>query len=319
MSSQNHSFLEEQKKEIALRLLDGFKTENGLCILEPGIHRISNEDYHASKGISRSGISEIKTSPLHYWDKYLNPDKPKKPKSSAMEMGTLVGTLLTEPHNFEKYFIVVKKVNGATKEGKAYKKSIEEETAGRIQMTEPEYKKSLIMVEAIKRHQKAMRILEGAEFEPSIYWVDKETGLLCKTRPDIWNKEIGILCDLKTSRKPCPYEFAQEAINHDYHIQAAMQIDGIYENTGVLIEDFCFLTIPNIRPFSAYLYHMPAAMIDRGRREYKAALKIAKICFDKNQWDLEREIVLPMDFSDHQISKNSFHQLTEIYNVRINY
>lgn len=41
-----------------------------------GMHDISNEDYHSSAGISKSGIALLKDETFYYWGTYLNPKKP---------------------------------------------------------------------------------------------------------------------------------------------------------------------------------------------------------------------------------------------------
>src|SRR6185312_349797 len=288
-----------------------------LKAMKPGIYDIPNEDYHRCNGISRSGISTLKISPLHFWDRYINPDKPPHKSSPYMLLGSVVHTLILEPDLFDEQYMVVKKVNGATKEGKAYKAEIEAIIGDKTAIDEELFEKAMTMVTSVENHEKSMRVLENALIERSIYWIDVESELLCKTRPDIWNDNLKILADLKTSGSPTPIDFAYEALKGDYHIQAAMQIDGVYDRTGQIIEDFCFIVIPNERPFCPYVYHMPPAMIDRGRREYKDALKVAKKCFQLNKWDCERELILPMQFVDHQLSKNSFLPLKEIYDVRI--
>src|SRR5215813_11398325 len=88
---------------------------------------ITNEEYHADKAyLSRSALMDFDKSPYTYWAKHLNPDRPKKDATPAMELGTAFHTLILEPHLFQKnYFIMPEKVllkNVGKEAYEAYKK-----------------------------------------------------------------------------------------------------------------------------------------------------------------------------------------------------
>lgn len=285
--------------------------------IKPGIYDMGINEYHNSPGISRSGILEIRKSPLHYWDVYINPDKEPKSSSKAMDLGSMVHTLVLEPLLFDQQFVVGQKF-GNSKAGKLKKAEFEEANIGKTVVSQEELDKAKKITEAVFSHEKAGRILDGAIFEKSIYWMDEDTQLLCKARPDIWNQSIGIICDLKTTSDAAHSEFSRNVINRGYHIQAAMIIDGIYQTINTKIDDYRFIAAPTERPYKPYLYYLPEEMIERGRQEYKDALHLAKICLEKGRWDLEREMTILLDFSQYQYSANSFSQLREIYNARIN-
>lgn len=284
---------------------------------ESGIYNISNEIYHASDGISRSGVMELKKSPLHLWDRYLNPDRPPKKLSKPLTLGSALNHILLEPQLFHLEFAVCKKVNGATKAGKAYKIEFAESAAGRQIITEEEHALLTQIADAIKAHPKSAKVLNGAKIETSIYWRDEVTDLLCKARPDIWNQELNILCDLKTAAEAWPESFSYSVRRYGYHIQAAMQIDGVEKLTGKKVDNFLFIVAPTERPHKPYFYILPEAMISLGRQEYREALKVAKICMDKGRWDMDRDLVIPLDFSVFQMTTNSFSKLTETYHERI--
>ncbi len=154
-----------------------------------------------------------------------------------------------------------------------------------------------------------------AKIEKSIFWKDEETGLICKTRPDIWNDSINILCDLKTSISANPHDFPYALKAYDYHIQAAMQIDGVFHATGQLIENFYFLVPPKKEPYMPYIYGIDQKTIEWGRREYKSALKIIKTCTEINKWNLDRIKVNLIELNDFTTNSNSFNHLMERYNV----
>ena len=284
-------------------------------IYEPGIYTdISNDDYHASAGISRSAISALQLSPLDYWMEYINPHHEKEAPSETMIMGTVLHTLVLEPHKFADEFLVLPKLDLRTKDGKAEKALFEEIKGNKQFIKQDLFATARKMADAVLLHPKAAQILNDAVFENSIYWNDKATDALCKTRPDIWNKQIGVVCDLKTARDARPRYFSRTVEDGNYHIQAAMQIDGIYAATGKRPQDFMFIVVQNEPPYMPYIYRLDDEAIEAGRREYKEALLIFRECMKADDWTRDREAIIPIFFTDFQLRKSTFYQLNALYN-----
>lgn len=65
-----------------------------------------------------------------------------------------------------------------------------------------------------------MDIIEHAYCEHVIEWVDEKSGLTLKAKPDVLPVGLDYLVDLKTTRSIDEDEFAKEAWNYGYHIQA---------------------------------------------------------------------------------------------------
>jgi hypothetical protein len=285
--------------------------------MKEGIYDISNSEYHSSQGISRSGISALKKSPLHYWDEYINSEKPERKSSPAMNLGSAVHTLILEPEKFFDEFCIMEEFeefNARTKLGRSYKKEFYNANEGKIILKPAEYKAAERMAESVKRHKTASKLLQGKYVvEQSIFWTDDDTGVLCKARPDLWHHDLNVICDLKTSADPVPDAFARTIKESCYHIQAAMQVDAILKTTGQMIDLFCFVVIPSTRPFVPYVYIIGDEIISLGRQEYKDALKIFKICKEKNRWDLERQSSIGLGLPYYAKKSNSFTTLSEIY------
>lgn len=286
--------------------------------MQPGIYDLTNDEYHASAGISRSGISELKKSPLHYWDRYINPDKKAQKGKKAFYFGSLVHTLILEPHLFESdYIIMPQKFDLRKKEDKAKKAEFDATVGDRVVIEKESYETALLMSNEVLNHPNVPAILNGALIEKSLYWIDEDTGMLCKTRPDIWNEQIAVLCDLKTAADASIQSFLYEAKDYDYAMQAAMQIDGIFNLTGLLTEQYCFLVVPKEPPYKPYIYSLDANTIEYGRRVYKDGLKLAKICQEKNCWDLDRNRPHGIGFSEFLLNSNPFNRLLEVYECQI--
>ena len=74
--------------------------------INKGIFTISNEEYHSSHGISRSGIVEFKNCPKKYWHKYINIDYIEPAKTKALIFGNAFHTAILEPDEFNKRYII---------------------------------------------------------------------------------------------------------------------------------------------------------------------------------------------------------------------
>ncbi|VFS64078.1 Exodeoxyribonuclease 8 [Kluyvera cryocrescens] len=85
--------------------------------MKPGIYfDISNEDYHAGDGVSKSQLDMVAMSPaLLKWQKAAPVDTEKL---KALDMGTALHCLLLEPDEFDKRFIVAPQFNRRTAAGK---------------------------------------------------------------------------------------------------------------------------------------------------------------------------------------------------------
>lgn len=225
--------------------------------MESGIYNISNEDYHASAGISRSGISRLKMSPFHYWNAYLNPDKAEESKSKSMNFGDLVHRVLLD------------------------KEDIYRDDFTKAQLKT--YHNVMQACEAILSNPKTGKFIDaGGLVEKSIYWVDEETGVLCKARPDTWFDDIVI--DIKTTVSAKKEDYKKSVIKYDYHIQAAMMLDAIENATGKRPCYFAHIVVENKSPFATALYFISDEKINLGQYEYKQQLQIYKECLAKNEW-----------------------------------
>lgn len=250
----------------------------------PGVYDISNEEYHASAGISRSGIKEFRKTPKNYWDVYLNPNPPKREHSPDLILGEALHTLILEPHQFDTKFCVAPDINKRTKQGKQEWAEFKLGLAGRAIITNKQIDTAKIFADEILAHPDANLLIkrQGAMYEKSIYWQDEETGLLCKCRPDIWHNNI--LVDIKTAQSAEDTSFGYSISSYDYHIQAAMMIDAVKKIANQDHKNFIFIVVEKERPYCVRTIELDEEDISLGQSEYKNYLKRMKVCFEKNEW-----------------------------------
>jgi exodeoxyribonuclease VIII len=247
-----------------------------------GVYDISNEEYHSSPGISRTGIMELKRSPLHYWHRYLNPHRCLEKWSPSKFFGNAFHTAILEPDSFFERYCIMPKVDKRTTKGKAEYAAFCAKNIGKTVLTEEDYIQINKMSSSIKNSNTAEELILGGKFEKSIYWIDKDTGVLCKARPDIWHSNM--IVDLKTAADASFHAFQRDLYKYGYYIQAAMIREGIKEVYGQDMTNFIFLPIEKEEPHVPAIYPLDETALDRGHEEFKKQLYVYRECLQKNEW-----------------------------------
>ncbi len=275
---------------------------------------MSNTDYHGDYGVSRSQLMTFKRSPLHFWYENISGTYIKPESSSSMNFGSALHCYLLENDKFDDQFIcntnsisipklpllrevgrlVYDSMKAKIEELKAVKHIQEYEfnmqCQGKTVITKEELDKIKDIKTTLLSRNYENNLLIGGKNEHSIFWQDKESGLICKCRPDIWHESMVV--DLKTTAD-ASFKSCQSSIyRYGYHIQSAMILDGIYAATGKLLETFVFLFVEKEAPYATGIYIMDDQTIEQGRIEYKKYLLRLKECYDKDEWpSYERSII----------------------------
>lgn len=250
----------------------------------PGFYQdLSNAQYHAGPGISKSGLDLIAHCPSSLpWSREAPVDEEKL---KAMDFGTALHCLLLEPHNFDSEFIVAPKYNLRTNADKEAWAEFQEEHANKIIMTADEWRQLQIMHGSVMAHPTARWIFEQAGVnESSIYWNDDETGELCRIRPDRILTDHHIIVDVKTVAGID--RFWWHAIDFRYFVQDAMYSEGYASHFGE-IPSFWFLAVSttvNCGRYPVMVYELSADMKARGEEEFRRCLDIYHRCRSEDDW-----------------------------------
>ncbi len=244
--------------------------------MTPGVYDIDNETYHASEGISRSDIIQLKKSPYHFYHR-----KNFAKKSTDQQLlGSALHALILEPNVFANNYCIAPNINKNTNEWKKIKKAAIE--ANQIVITEKQFEEITIIANYVKQEPTAAKLIDGAQYEKSIFWENQETGILCKCRPDILHTNM--ICDLKTAADASESAFKNAIYNYGYHIQASMMQEGVEAVLGHKINDFIFIVVEKEEPFSTAIYILDEYAIEKGREDFHSTLQRYKECRDKNEW-----------------------------------
>lgn len=157
--------------------------------------------------------------------------------------------------------------------------------AGRIVLEDATWQTLMAMRDSVMAHPVANALLTGKPgvAEHSIYWIDEQTGELCRCRPDWW-REDDIFVDVKTTNDASPEGFAKSIVNWRYDVQDPFYRDGFRAATGRDLRAFIFLAVEKKAPYAVGVYVMDAESIALGRAQYRADLQRYAECKAADQW-----------------------------------
>ena len=138
------------------------------------------------------------------------------------------------------------------------------------------------MREAVMCNKFARQVLMAAEVEQVNIWVDKQTGLPCKSKTDIWVAENELIADLKTTSAASYGEFLNSCAEYAYDRQAAFYLDGKPE-----AKRFVILGVQKQEPFDVFYFEASACRgcIEGGRKKYQTLLRdIKRSGFTPSSW-----------------------------------
>jgi len=192
--------------------------------------------------------------------------------SPALRFGNLVHTLILEPKEFQRKFVVINPEDRpepnksmASKLNKAWKIKMEEREGIVIGMDQ--YNLALNLRDKLSRIDEVKAILDNSEKEVPKCWIDFNTMRKCKGKADIVVDGGDMLVDIKTTSKPIS-EFRKSAYRYNYHRQAAFYLDGF----GA--KEFVFIVVETQEPYQVGIFRCTENFIDQGRQEYISLLEM---------------------------------------------
>lgn len=261
----------------------GKKFENGLY---PGI---SNEEYHAADGASKSDLVLVRRSPAHYFAAKLADNRQPQETTPAMALGTAVHYAIFEPDVFLARYSLSTCDDRRLKEWKEQAASAEEAGKTLLKLSEAEQINAMAL--AVRSHPQVAPLLESGAQENSIFW-DFE-GAQLKTRPD-WTAHTDVIVDLKTTEDARPEHWARHACNLYYPEQAAMQLDGFEAHYGERARGFMWVVVEKAPPHAILVYEPTEEMLDYGRRRYYQDARAYRECRESGIWPGYNEEILPL-------------------------
>lgn len=322
------------KKMDEKMIRDVIAANNGKGIAIKGI---PIEEYHAGPGISSSDIKKLINGTIAQW---LHDKANPEPPTHALWLGNAIHCAVLEPEEFWNRYCREKDTPIAparnTKEGKdafeeyvrtfykdEYPKlSSDQWQSAWIKWKHPKWTKDPISEEdlkicegiakSVKAHPMISQMFAEGESEVTLYWVDKETGILCKARPDRLNLSFPCIPDLKSTLDASLDSFENDITVHDYHVSAWWYLWGAKECLEKDLQDFVYVPCEKKEPFLVTFYNADEGSLQVGEGLCRAGLAIYRRYLTEFQTKKDVWTGFSLDPKTASIRPWAFNRLSQI-------
>ena len=227
------------------------------------VHDLSNEEYHATAGVSSSAVKTVAKKSVAHWKGQ------KMSQTAAFRTGTSVHALLLE----EDRDLVIK--GPKTRSSLAFKDMEANLQDEQILLTEVEYNVAHCIARgALKNpHAKAALRHKDRLNEVSIFAQCPRTKLTLKTRPDLAILSEGTIFDVKTTQDASPRGFASETFKYAYHLQAAFYLY-VCNLAGWEVSKFKFICVEKAAPFVCQMFDVSPELLAKATEQMHHTLDI---------------------------------------------
>lgn len=273
-------------------------------ITAPGAYPdVSAEDYHRNPhllpgpSLSSSGAKLLlERSPYHFfYDSPLNPDRPPERDKPHFNVGKAAHDMILLSERWPEHYHVLPEGFSFAKT-KQFADAIAEAEAAREEgvtvLRHEEAQTVHAVAAAIRRNSLAMAALTNGVTEETLAWIDTETGVWLRARPDfrpnslIEGRDVMVVADLKfvAPAHASRDGFMRAIANFGYHQSAAFYCDGIKATFGHYPTNWLHVVVEKEPPHCVALYELPAEDIERGRWMNREAIQTFARCVDTGKW-----------------------------------
>lgn len=255
-----------------------------------GIKQEPAETYHAqTEFVGSSSLKYMALSPAHFYNAWRGE---AIDQTDAMINGTMLHSLLLE-QDVEKFVARPQKdgrlVASNTKDYAAFLAA----NPGKTPIHPDLHSQLYAALTAFIENKTAMKMLEGAKIEHSVYATDHDTGLQIKARPDIWGANY--IVDLKTVSGKVDHLFQKKIFNLGYDLQMAHYAETIFAATGELITDHYIIAFEQNPPFASRIFRLSRKDMASAKATRRAYLNEIAVCLEENKWPSYREEIIEVE------------------------
>jgi hypothetical protein len=272
------------------------------------IRDLSFEQYLAVEAFSNSDMSLLARSAWHWKNRV-----PKK-QTRPMLRGSLAHCAQLEPNALDARYVFVpetaprrpteaqwnaKKSNEDSMAAKAWWSTFLDGVGSREIVTADEFAVTKMQLTALAADPELAKLLATGYSECSIFWIDKETGVYCKARPDHvhpLDARTVKLVDLKSTADESPEGFGRAAARLGFHRQAAHYTAGFTAATGLKVEQFIFAAVTSAPPVLAVPYVLTDEIASQANDERRELLQLYSYCQREDRWPTYGSGVQLLDF-----------------------
>lgn len=274
-------------------------------MLKPGIHTdITIEDYHQDKSwLSATGLKRAARSMSEY--KYFLDGGYDSETKAEFSFGNAFELALLSPKEFEQKVAIMQteawrafalaekpdlKNPALSKSYQDLKKDFEAKADAKGMYKIGDVGKHSFetiekMMESCYRDKWIQELIKNIQYQNTLCWIDPATQIQMKTRPDICKVNKNVLVNLKTTTDASPAKFSRDLADHDYPLQAIVEMEGAIR-TGLMpqIDKYFWLLVEKEPPYNAVLYEFDRSDWESVKLAYGFLLNRIKRCTEENFW-----------------------------------
>jgi hypothetical protein len=261
-------------------------------IKQPGVYAMPLDLYHSDccvgPSVSSGGLRTIEAKSLaHYWaESYLNPDRAPFKRSPAMMLGQAAHHLVLGEEGFAALFACrpEKWADWRTNDAKKWRE--DQEGAGKTVLDPKDLTVIKGVAKSLSRHPLIRDGLLSGSVEQSMIWQDAETGIWCKSRPDVRAAGDRVIADLKTTKDASLGASERTMDDYGYHMQLALAGEGTKALFGVTPgnSDYVFVFVETEAPYCVTVRPVDIQDIGYGRMQNRRSLRKLAKAFEKNDF-----------------------------------
>lgn len=240
-------------------------------------------EYLSNPAIGSSQLKTIMSSPRDF----LFSQKAKKKETSAQTKGSLWHSYILERDLYHEEHIIQPEDWGSLVENPGRKKWNEfKEKAKKLGKIPVKYKDAsdlLLLDEVIDSHEELKNILATHKAEASFY--GECDGINLKSREDLWNPELGMVWDVKTTSKDLDEDtLAKVIFDNGYHFSAAHHMK-VMDLAGYPCTGWGWIFVSTSTPCPHIIIKKASKeLLEYGLQDWKYAFSMLKECTEKNSW-----------------------------------
>jgi exodeoxyribonuclease VIII len=216
--------------------------------------------------------------------------------TQAMSFGSLVHTLILEPHEVNNRYVVMPE--GMSRRGKEYE-ALVARSAGKELIKYDEYAEANGMAETCYQNPLAKRILQECqgENEKEIYWI--EDGVACKGKIDRYLTGLNAIIDYKTAADANPRTFGYKVLERGYLLQLAHYMSGIKHISGSDKYPSAFIIAQEKdAPYVTTVYELSATQLGGAIEQRKELLAKHAECMNSGIWSGYSNEIIVLDLKE---------------------
>lgn len=180
-------------------------------------------------------------------------------------------------------------VYDGTRRGKAWEQFRADHDGAEI-VTASELEAAIPIIEAVRAHDAAMRLLTSGAVKKRIHW--DWLGRACSGEPDVAGK---VLVDLKTTRDAEPGRFTKQALWYSYHAQLAFYRLGMVCSGAEPPAQAFIVAVETAPPYPVTVLQLTERAIEQGERLCRVWMERLLACEESNQWPGYVQTVVDLD------------------------